>query len=423
MSIVLDSEYKGYPVHRPPLPLEHVAQQGWRVLSGDLPLPLAVLKDSAIQHNLRWMRTFCEQRGIDLAPHGKTTMSPELYRRQIAAGAWGITFANVFQASVGARHGITRLVIANQVLQWADLDGLAALHRDHPDLDSCFLVDSPEQVSQIEAWRVARREDIVFKVLLELGVPGKRTGVRRTDAAIALARRVRASPALRLVGVECYEGVLASGGGAAEEQGVDELMGRVRAVCDACVAEDLFETDEVLLSAGGSAIFDLVAAHLRPRLKRPARGVLRSGCYIAHDHVAYHQQLQRVGQRINEAQTLEPALEVLSGVQSCPEPGLALLSMGKRDVSHDLHLPVPLWHAAMGAATTTPAPTHWTITALNDQHAFLRYDANAPAVEHPTLGHIVGCGVSHPCTTFDKWRWMPVVDDDYRVIDAASMHF
>ena len=350
-------------------------------------------------------------------------MSPELYRRQIEAGAWGISFANVFQASVGARHGIERVVIANQVLQWAELDGLAALHSDHPRLDSCFLVDSVAQVERIEAWRAARGVDVVFKVLLELGVAGKRTGVRQTAEAVTLARRIRTSPALRLVGVECYEGVLASGGGEAEKQGVEELMGRVKAVCETCVREELFETDEVLLSAGGSAIFDLVAAHLRPALKRPARGVLRSGCYIAHDHVAYHEHLQRVGERLQEAQTLHPALEVLSCVQSCPEPGLALLSMGKRDVSHDLHLPLPLWRAEVGASSTMPAPPHWKITSLNDQHAFLRFDADTPAEEHPQLGQIVGSGISHPCTTFDKWRWMPVVDDGYRVIDAASMHF
>ena len=114
---------------------------------------------------------------------------------------------------------------------------------------------------------------------------------------------------------------------------------------------------------------------------------------------------------------------MLSCVQSCPEPGLSLLSMGKRDVSHDLHMPVPVWRALVGASTVDAVPAHWRITALNDQHAFLRYDADAAPAEHPRLGEIVGSGVSHPCTTFDKWRWMPVVDEGYRVVDAVSIHF
>jgi D-serine dehydratase len=423
MSLVLDADFKGYPTHLPPLPLEQAGRQGWQVLRGDLPLPLAVLKDDAIRHNLDWMQRFCVERGLDIAPHGKTSMSPELYHRQMAAGAWGISFATVFQAAVGARHGIGRVVIANQVLQWADLDGLAALHRDHPALQSCFLVDSVEQVDQIEAWARARPGAPVWRVLLELGVRGKRTGVRDDAQARALARRVRASPALQLIGIECYEGVLSAGGAASEQAGAQALMSRLRSLVEHCVAEDLFETDEVILSAGGSAIFDLVAEHLRPALDRPARGVLRSGCYITHDHVAYREQLERVASRLQQAETLRPALEVLSCVQSCPEPGLALLSMGKRDVSHDLHMPVPVWRAQVGASTVNAVPAHWRITALNDQHAFLRFDADAAPTEHPRLGEIVGSGVSHPCTTFDKWRWMPVVDEGYRVVDAVSIHF
>jgi D-serine dehydratase len=226
-----------------------------------------------------------------------------------------------------------------------------------------------------------------------------------------------------LIGIECYEGVLSAGGAASEREGAQALMARLRSLVAHCVAEDLFETDEVILSAGGSAIFDLVAEHLQPALDRPARGVLRSGCYITHDHVAYREQLERVASRLQQTETLRPALEVLSCVQSCPEPGLSLLSMGKRDVSHDLHMPVPVWRAQVGASTVDAVPAHWRITALNDQHAFLRFDADAAPTEHPRLGEIVGSGVSHPCTTFDKWRWMPVVDDGYRVIDAVSIHF
>ena len=192
-----------------------------------------------------------------------------------------------------------------------------------------------------------------------------------------------------------------------------------------CQAESLFEADEVLMTAGGSAVFDLVADHLRPELGRPMRGILRSGCYLTHDHVQYHHHLSLVGQRLGLDHTLRPALEVISLVQSVPEPGLALLTMGKRDVSHDLDLPVPLWRAQARCESnqTKPCPTDWRIVALNDQHAHLRFDPQTPQAEHPRVGELVGCGISHPCTTFDKWRWMPVVDDRYHVVDAISIHF
>ena len=419
---MLHAGFKGYPTHAAPLPLSDVGQQDWRLLRGDLPLPLAVLRRSALEHNLSWMREFCAQRGISLAPHGKTTMSPQLYHRQLAAGAWAISFATVYQAGIGVSHGVRRVLIANQVLQAADLDGLAHLLSTCEGLEAMFLVDSLEQIEQIERWRAQRTSPVVFSVLLELGLAGQRTGCRSHEQALAVAQRVHSSPALRLVGIESYEGGLVTCDHEHDAQAVAALMQRLQAVAQACDAAGWFECDEVLITAGGSALFDLVARDLRPRLSRPARGVLRSGCYLTHDHVQYRQLLRCVGERLQLARTLEPALEVLSVVQSVAEPGLAHLSMGKRDVSYDRDLPVPLWRAEQGDTQTRPVPSHWQVVALNDQHAHLRYDAARPSHEHPRVGHIVGSGISHPCTTFDKWRWMPVVDDDYRVVDAITIH-
>lgn len=420
---LLDATYKGFPGHLSPVELSCVGQQGWSLLEGHLSLPLAVLKQTALDHNLAWMQRFCKSKNLDIAPHGKTSMSPELFHRQLNAGAWGISFANVFQAGLGIRHGVPRIIIANQVFQHADLDTLAALLQQHPAVNVYFLVDDMAQLDALDAWRASRNSKVPLTVLIELGIAGKRTGCRDAAQALALARRIKATPGISLCGVECYEGALATCNHDHDQAAVAQLMTRVQSFAQACEAEDLFECDEILLTAGGSAIFDLVADHLLPLLKKSARGILRSGCYLTHDHVHYKQMLMCVGQRLQLRETLKPALEVLSRVQSCPEPGLSLLSMGKRDVSFDLDLPVPLWRASVGDQSTRPVPAHWQITALNDQHAYLRFDAHAPDEEKPFVGQIVGSGISHPCTTFDKWRWMPLVDDHYKVIDAVSIHF
>lgn len=419
----IDATYKGFPGHLSPVELSCVGQQGWALLEGHLSFPLAVLKQTALDHNLGWMQRFCKSKNLDIAPHGKTSMSPELFHRQLNAGAWGISFANVFQAGLGIRHGVRRIIIANQVFQHADLDTLAALLQQHPEVTVYFLVDDMAQLDAIDAWRASCNSKVLLTVLIELGIAGKRTGCRDAAQALALARRIKATPGISLYGVECYEGALATCNHNHDQAAVAELMTRVQSFAQACEAEGLFECDEILLTAGGSAIFDLVAAHLLPVLKKPTRGVLRSGCYLTHDHVHYKQMLMCVGQRLQLRETLKPALEVLSRIQSCPEPGLSLLSMGKRDVSFDLDLPVPLWRASVGHQSTRPVPAHWQITALNDQHAYLRFDAHAPDEEKPFVGQIVGSGISHPCTTFDKWRWMPLVDDQYKVIDAVSIHF
>lgn len=419
----IDATFKGFPGHLPAVALSQVGAQGWSLLKGHLPFPLAILKQSALTHNVAWMQNFCSARDLDIAPHGKTTMAPALYNLQLEAGAWGISFANVFQAGLGIRSGVQRVIIANQVFQAADLDTLADLLQRHPDIRVYFLVDSVAQVDTIEAWRTLRSDTTNFTVLLELGIDGKRTGCRDHEHALALARKIKTAPGLCLSGIECYEGALATCNHVHDQAAVAALMARVQLLAQACEAEELFECEEVLLTAGGSAIFDLVADHLKPVLKRPARGVLRSGCYLTHDHVQYRKMLQCVGERLQLTETLKPALEVISSVQSCPEPGLALLSMGKRDVSYDMDLPVPIWRAAVGDSMPRGVPSHWHITALNDQHAYLHFNAKTPQEEQPFVGQLVGSGISHPCTTFDKWRWMPIVDDGYQVVDAITIHF
>jgi D-serine dehydratase len=144
------SDLKGFPLGQAPLQRAEVAGQGWRVLQGDLPLPLAVLKGSALAHNLAWMQRFCDERGLSLAPHGKTTLSPELWQRQLDAGAWGISLATLVQVGLGVKHGVPRIVIPNQVVQWAELDALALLQRTAPHTMIWFLVDSLAQVDHIE---------------------------------------------------------------------------------------------------------------------------------------------------------------------------------------------------------------------------------------------------------------------------------
>ena len=147
---------KGFPPDAAPVAVGDIAARNWNVLAGDLPLPLAVLDRDALAHNVQWMQAYARSQGVDLAPHGKTTMAPQLFQRQLDAGAWGITFANVFQLRVGVAAGVRRAIIANQLVQAIELAALQALRVQHADLRVVFLVDSLAQLQRIEAWFVAR---------------------------------------------------------------------------------------------------------------------------------------------------------------------------------------------------------------------------------------------------------------------------
>jgi D-serine dehydratase len=421
---VLDEACKGFPLSAKPCALSELGDLGWNLLDDALSYPVATLRRSALTHNLAWMQDFVQRKGVALAPHGKTTMSPELFRMQLQAGAWGLTFANVHQLRVGLGAGAQRAIIANQLVSDADLDGLDGLLLQYPEARVWFLVDSLAQLERLADWALRRQNFRCWDVLLELGIAAYRTGCRTHEQALALAQAMATSEVVRLGGVECYEGGLGRCDSAHDIEAVSTLVRSVQALVQQLDAQNLWGSEEVLLSAGGSAVFDLVIPMLKLQVKsRPVQGVLRSGCYVTHDHWNYARYLKLVEAREGLSASLQPALEVWAMVQSVPEPGLAILSAGRRDLSYDQCMPIPVRWSAKGQRGTDAlkaTPDSWQVKALSDQHAHMVF---APDGVWPQVGDRVALGISHPCTTFDKWRWMALIEDDGRISGAISTHF
>lgn len=420
----LDRKTKGIPGLSEAFDSAQIAEKGWNVLRQDMPLPLALLRETTLDGNAAWMRAFCRDAGVSLAPHGKTTMCPQLFQRQIADGAWAITLSTAHQVQVAREHGIGRILVANQLVDPAFIDYVADQLEADPDFDFLCLVDSVEGVELLEARARQRLGERRLGVLVEIGASGGRTGVRSTAEALAVARAVKGSGALQLRGIEGFEGSV-PGATSTNVEPVERFLDAIRDAMLACEAEALFDAGEVVISAGGSSYFDLVIDRLAGlSLARPMRLVLRSGCYIAHDDVLYTDHFAHIRQRSERAShargKLAPAIEVFAYVQSIPEPGLALLTAGKRDLSYDAHLPVPRSHFRPGrdGAPAALAPGH-AIEALNDQHAYMRFPEDADL----RVGDMIGLGISHPCTTFDKWDVLYGVDDDYNVVTAYKTYF
>lgn len=416
----LDGRLKGFPQDQPPLRLGDAGSQGWSLLQG-LPTPVALLKASALEANATWMGAFLRRTGASLCPHGKTTMAPQLFQRQLADGAWGITLATPQQARIAVDFGVKRVLLANQVTDASALSWIQQAMGAHAHLDLTCLVDSPAGVALL----AARPWPRPLPVLLEVGIPEGRCGVRDLETALIVARAVKAAPGLCLRGVECFEGIVMSPDAASDRTRIEAWLDLVGEIARHCVAENLFETEEVLLTAGGSAYFDLVVARFADvDLGRPARVLLRSGCYASHDGGHYARLVTRLEGRLPEdwkvAGSLRPALEIWGRVLSRPEPRLAFLDFGKRDVSHDIDLPRPILWARPGLhASPQPLPEDWRISALHDQHAKLAIPEDAQLA----VGDLVGCGISHPCTTFDKWQLLWLVDDAYRVLEGIRTFF
>ena len=422
----VDQRTKGMPGGLEPLALEAIGAQGWNLLREDLPLPVAVLRQSALAANRRWMQAFLQHSGVVIAPHGKTTMSPQLFDTQLADGAWAITVATVHQLQVARAYGVKRVILANQLVgRQAIRYVLEELARD-PGFDFYCLVDSVEGAAQLAAAVRTARLGRPLELLVEGGYRGGRTGSRDLASALAVARAVAsAAPALALRGVEGFEGLFP---GSAEAK-ADAVAGFLDFLVEIAVAverEGLFAQGPLLLSAGGSAFYDMVVARFaRAGLAREVRVVTRSGCYLTHDSGLYAHAFDDLMRRSPDLARLnagpEAALEVWAYVQSRPEPGKVLLTLGKRDVSYD-EMPVALrWFRPGGGFGRAPAalePGH-TVTGLNDQHCHMTVPARSPLA----VGDMVAFGISHPCLTFDKWQVIPMIDDAYNVVGAIRTFF
>ncbi|NIJ05190.1 alanine racemase [Frigoribacterium faeni] len=405
----------------------------------DLPTPLLTLDLDALGHNVDTMAAWCRAAGVDLAPHGKTTMSPDVWRLQLDAGAWGITVATAFQASVAREAGVPVVVLAGTTFHE---EALVALATDPGSSRVLMWVDSVDAVRLADealaraASRAASRTADApapvppLAVLVEIGSPVGRTGARTVAEALAVVDAVVAAPHLVLAGVTGYEGALTHDVDGAGIHLVDDYLRTVLELLDAidpaAFAPWLADGGDVVVSAGGSVYFERVVAVLAERHDPDgARGprtrvVLRSGSYVAHDHDLYRRLTPFArdttppidGATGDEA--FEPAIELWATVISRPEAELALLNVGRRDTADDEGLPLPLdaWRpGAGGAAHDASAPRldgvldGAVVTALNDQHAFLALGASSGLA----VGDLVRLGVSHPCTTLSQWRELSLV--------------
>ncbi|MDT7835893.1 alanine racemase [Aquabacterium sp. OR-4] len=430
----LPGTLKGLPACAEDRPLAALGTLGLSLLADELPLPAAVLKESALAHNAAWMRDFTQRAGVSLCPHGKTTMAPQLFQRQLDAGAWGLTAATAAHVRSYRRFGVPRILLANQLVGRADLDLVWRELEADPGFDFYALVDSAAGLALLQQALAQRPLARPLQLLLEVGVPGGRTGVRSLEEGLALGRLLhRAGPAIALRGVEAFEGVFAGDDHARIELAVLGMVETVAALARAGCAEGWFAPGEVLLSAGGSAFFDLAAQTLAAvdasAAGRALRVVLRSGCSLVHDSLHYERMQARMRQRAGalwgSGPGLRHALEVWAHVQSVPEPGRAICTAGRRDLGTDAALPQPLaWYRPGVHSQAQPAPHGWRLSALNDQHAFLDAAADAGTGPAPlAVGDLIGFGVGHPCTTLDKWPLLHRVDDHYRVLGGIRTFF
>jgi len=388
-----------------------------------LPTPLLTLSAPGLRHNVDTLTRWCANHGVELAPHGKTTMAPALWAMQLEAGSWAITLANGFQLGVARAYGVSRVLIANAIVSPLQLRWIADELASDPAFEVLVWADSVRTVEIMEAARSAYvgPDARPLDVLVEVGGLDGRTGARDAETALAVGEAIAQASTLRLAGVAGYEGAIGHG---VDEAALDTVRSYLRSLAGVHTQlKALYDADVVpVVSAGGSQYFDDVARVLAPLSEDGARVVLRSGAYITHDDGMYRRQSPLGETPRTDGDQLVSAMHGWVRITSQPEPGLAIFDAGRRDLPFDQDLPEPQLIRPRAEGDPVLKANGMTVTKLNDQHGYLRFDG-----EPVVIGDELRVGLSHPCTAFDKWGLIPVVDDpdavDPVVVDLVRTFF
>ncbi|HBM3226828.1 TPA: amino acid deaminase [Klebsiella oxytoca] len=383
------------------------------LLAEEVCLPAALLKKTALENNIAWMQRYADARGVSLAPHGKTTMTPWIFQAQQRAGAWGIGVGSAWQASAAMASGVERVLMVNQLVGRANMRAVSRLKAHYRTAEFICCIDSLANARALSTFFDERRQTL--DVLIELGVAGGRCGCRSVEDALALAQVAAELPGLRLRGLELYEGVLH---GDDPQPQVEALL---RQAADlACRMEHLVE-GEFVLTGAGTVWYDVVC-NIWLAAKKPARCriVIRPGCYITHDRGIYDIAQKALVARdpiaCDLGGDLTSALELMAMVQSVPEADRAVVNFGKRDCAFDAGLPQPVARYRNGAQLSAEGIES---VGIMDQHCMLRL---APGSD-VQVGDILVFGTSHPCLTFDKWKTLLLVDEQYNVLEELDTLF
>jgi D-serine deaminase-like pyridoxal phosphate-dependent protein len=411
----VDHRFKGLPPDADGLTVAELAGQRRNLFTGGFTTPVLALSAERLEHNLALMEAYSERHGLAFAPHGKTSMAPQLFWRQIERGAWGITLAVPHQVRVAREFGIERVFLANEVVDPAALRWISAELAADPSFRLVCYVDSVRGVELMDAALRGSARPVDVVVELAAG-DGARTGVRTEAECAAVADAVAGVETLRLVGVAGYEGEVPD----ATPERVGAWLRRLVALAVAFDEAGRFAgLEEIVVSAGGSAWFDAVAEVFDeiPELSAPVLKLLRSGAYVSHD--AGHYRRLTPFNRVPEEGALEPAFRLWAQVVSRPSPEQAFANAGQRDAAYDLDLPTVEVVRDAGSGEVRDAGDGIAVTGLSDQHAWLRTQAGADV----SVGDWVGLGLSHPCTSFDKWKLIPVVEADGTVVEYVRTYF
>lgn len=352
-----------------------IGQQGARRA---LNTPALILDLEALDRNITAMAAYAKSRGIGLRPHSKMHKSPEIARRQIAAGALGLCCAKLGEAEMLAEAGLSGLHLTSAVVAPQGIARLLALNAA-AKITVC--VDHPANVDALAS--AAAKSGQILALIVDIDPGIHRTGVVADDDVVALAQRIAAAPSLRFAGVQFYSGRIQHVNSYAERAAIHAK--EMTRLADIVRRLDQVGLKPGIITGGGTGTHRLDA-------EAGVFSELQVGSYAVMD-----KQYEDVDIDGSGKQLFEPALFVDSTVISANSPGLVTLDAGIKALSVDS---LPRVFAG--------APEDAKFRFAGDEYGMLAFD---PA-QRLDIGSVVSLFTPHCDPTINLYEAYHVVRGD-----------
>jgi D-serine deaminase-like pyridoxal phosphate-dependent protein len=341
----------------------------------EIDTPALLINHEVLERNIHKMAGYFKGTNIRLRPHSKTHKNVQIAKKQIAAGAVGITCAKLGEAEALADGGIEDILIANQIIGPIKIARLAQLAKR---IRIAVAVDDPQNIQMLSDAAVA--EGVTIGCLVEVDNGMHRCGVQPGEPALALARQNAQSKGLALGGIQSYEGHLPN------LMPLEEREVKTKAAMQLAVdSKKLIESHGIpapVISGGSTGTF-------RYSMQVPGVNEIQAGSYVTMD-ATYR----------SKGADFESALTLLATVISRPNEGLAVIDAGMKAITQEFGWPTPLVEGA-------------TIKGLSEEHGSMIVTGAARELK---AGDKIEIVPSHGCTTINLHDNFYVMEDD-RLMD------
>jgi len=427
--VELNSSIKGIPFVKN-IKLKNIKKAKLNIIKENVQFPILTLDKNKLENNINILKSFAKRNSLNLAPHCKTFMSPQIINEYFR-NDWGVTISNNQQLSSIVKLNLKNIIYGNLIINRENLIQYLKICKKYKNISNIYYcIDSSYGLKLLMNLIETTNYKNDIKILIELGFKNGRCGIRDFDSFKKILKIYnRKISNITISGLFFYEGAIASNDKRVISNKIENIIKLTKLCHEELIRENLYKNKNNIITAGGSVYFDLVTKYYHKySFTNNPKLIIRPGSFIAYGHGYYEKKIDDIKKRkiikkyiSSKENIFLPSLLIWSHVISINDDGKAIINFGKRDVSFDLGNPIPIsiYRKNNFFKKIKNDKNLINVYKLNDQHAFLKYHKSL----NLKIGDLISFGVSHPCITFDKWKYFYMINSKTEIINIYKTFF